>query len=141
MDFQGLALLITALGSFLSVIISSIAAWRASKADNQSFETHVAVNSRMDEFKKLFEETFKMKGAEEQREKTAAAATVVGGAVEVAEAKARDLLAAATLEAARLLAEARQVSINNPSDNPVPVVLVGPGVDSAVLTKDVEKKK
>lgn len=135
-DWGGVAQVITSVGGLLAAVFSGIAMVRSSqarksgeKAEKQSAETHIAVNSRMDEFKKLFESVFLMKGKMEERD--AQARDTSGPAmIVVAEAKAQALIAEATAAAAKLLAEAHHVSVTNLSDQPVPVKVVGPGVDT-----------
>lgn len=63
-----LGVLVTALGVLVTAVLSGIAAIIAAKIKTQTQETHQAVNSRMDEFKRLFESSFIARGKLEERQ-------------------------------------------------------------------------
>jgi hypothetical protein len=150
-DWSGVAQVLGASGILVTAILSGIATILSAKAKNQAAEakeqsvaTHTAVNSRMDEFKRLFEQVFIQKGAaqevERQRvrvENTAAAPSTL---LAEAELKAQALIREATDAAAKLLAEAHKVSVTNQVVNPVPVQVVGPGVDTPLKVTTDDKK-
>jgi len=140
-DWQGLALAIAAIGTVIAAIFSGMASLRAGKADKQAAETHQAVNSRMDEFKRLFEQVFIQRGAaqevdrQRERERTSPPASTL---VDAAEEKARALIAEATVAAANVIAEAHRVAATKTSE-PMPVQVVnGPGVDSPLKVTTVK---
>jgi Na+-transporting NADH:ubiquinone oxidoreductase subunit NqrC len=127
-DWTGLAQVVTALGLLVTAIFSGVATILAAKAKHQATEakeqaiaTHTAVNSRMDEFKRLFEQVFIQKGVAQEVEKQRIRETDTGGMA---------LMKEATDTAAKLLADARQVALVNQGTNPIPVQVVGPGVDT-----------
>lgn len=62
-----LGVLVTAILSGVAAIIAARAKREASTAKVQAVETHKAVNSRMDEFKKLFEASFIAQGELKER--------------------------------------------------------------------------
>jgi Na+-transporting NADH:ubiquinone oxidoreductase subunit NqrC len=138
-DWTGLAQVVTALGLLVTAIFSGVATILAAKAKHQATEakeqaiaTHTAVNSRMDEFKRLFEQVFIQKGVAQEVEKQRIRETDTGGMALLAEAEVKvlALMKEATDTAAKLLADARQVALVNQGTNPIPVQVVGPGVDT-----------
>jgi hypothetical protein len=59
--------IIMALGVLITALLSGIAAIVSARAKSQTQETHQAVNSRMDEFKRLFEASFIAQGKLQER--------------------------------------------------------------------------
>lgn len=86
-----LGTLVTAILAGAATIIAALAKREASDAKAQTMVTHTAVNSRMEEFKKLFEKVFFDKGR--LAEKTEQESVTAG----VAEAVAREVLASAAV--------------------------------------------